>query len=214
MSLGVFAEKVGMSQLFCDNGTRTPVTLLKVKDCTIIDQRTKEKNGYEAVVIAFDEIKENKISKPQVAYFKKKEIPFFKNIREFRTSEALEVGSKLVAADIFSNIAYVDVTAVSKGKGFAGVMKRHNFRGLRASHGVSISHRSHGSTGNMRKQGKVFKGKKMAGHMGDTRVTVQNLKVIKIDTDNNLFIVEGAVPGYIGCLARIIPSAKKIKVKN
>lgn len=214
MSLGIFAEKVGMSQLFCDNGTRKPVTLLKVKDCTIIDYRTKEKDGYEAVVVAFDEVKEKKLSNPQATYFKKKEIPFFKSIREFRTNQSLELGSKLLMADIFSNIGYVDVTSVSKGKGFAGVMKRHNFRGLRASHGVSISHRSHGSTGNMRKQGKVFKGKKMAGHMGDSRVTMQNLKVIKVDTNNNLFIVEGAVPGYIGCLTRIIPSVKKIKVKN
>jgi len=210
MSLGIFAEKVGMSQVFAENGESKPVTLLKVKDCTIIDRKTKDKHSYDAVVVAFDEVKEKKLNKPQVAYFKKNNLPFFKHIKEFKTEINLELGSKLVVKDILANTIYVDVTSTSKGKGFAGVIKRHGFSGLRASHGVSISHRSHGSTGNMRKQGKVFKGKKMAGHMGNTQVTVQNLRLIKIE-DNGLIVIEGAVPGCAGTLVKIKPSIKKAK---
>lgn len=213
MNLEVFAEKIGMSQVFAEDGECKPVTLLKVKDCTIIDHKNKEKHNYNAVVVAFDEgVKEQKLNKPQVAYFKKHNLPLFKHIKEIRTDEVLEVGSKLAATDVLSGISYVDVTAISKGKGFAGVMKRHGFSGLRASHGVSISHRSHGSTGNMRKQGKVFKGKKMAGHMGNTQVTVQNLKLVRMD--NNLLLIEGAVPGSVGVLVKIKPSIKKIKANS
>lgn len=210
MGLGIYAEKVGMSQLFLETGERVPVTLLKVKNCKVIDRKTSEKHGYESIVVGFDEVSAKKLNKPQLAALKKQNLPLFKYVREFRGSfPDLEVGSELSLDQIFSDITHVDVVSVSKGKGFAGVMKRHSFGGLRASHGVSISHRSHGSTGNMRKQGKVFKGKKMAGHLGDNRVTVHNLRVMKIDSANNLFIVKGCVPGCTGALTRVIPAIKK-----
>lgn len=210
MSLGIYAEKVGMSQIFSENGIRTPVTLLKWNKCVVLAHKTIESCGYDAVVVGFEEVSEKKLNKPQVVALQKLNSALFKNIREFRGNfQHLEVGSEISVEDVFSSVTYVDVASTSKGKGFAGVMKRHSFGGLRASHGVSISHRSHGSTGNLRKQGKVFKGKKMAGHMGNTSVTVQNLKLVKIDKENNLIIVKGCVPGHTGTLLRVIPAIKK-----
>ncbi|MGV3279136.1 50S ribosomal protein L3 [Rickettsiales bacterium LUAb2] len=211
MSLGVFAEKIGMSRVFDENGNHIPVTVLVVKENKVLENKNVEKHGYSAAVVGFDEVKEKKLNKAQIGYLKKKESSLFRKLREFRVSEDKlpELGTELNIAEIFSEKQYVDVTSVSKGKGFAGVMKRHNFGGLRASHGVSITHRSHGSTGNMRREGRVLKGKKMAGHLGDKQVTIQNLQVVSLDTEKKLLIVKGSVPGAKGTLVKVVKAVKK-----
>lgn len=211
MSMGVYAKKIGMSRLFDEDGNHIPVTLLKADVAKVIEHRTKEKNGYTAVVVGFDEVKDKKLNAPQVGYLKKNNSAFYRSIKEFRVDESdlPPVGSDL-KIDIFKKDSWVDVQSVSKGKGFAGVMKRHNFGGLRASHGVSISHRSHGSTGNARTEGKVYKGKKMAGQLGNKKVSIQNLKICSVDLENNLLIVRGALPGAKGSIVRVLPAIKKV----
>ena len=195
---GLIATKVGNSSYYKDDGTNTHVTLIKVEECVVTNIKTSEKNGYNAVQLAsIETVKDiSKTSKPQRKIFTSVKIKPKKVLKEFRvdSDNILDVGTKL-DIDHFKVNQFIDVSSISVGKGFAGVMKRHNFGGLRASHGVSISHRSHGSTGQNQDPGRVFKGKKMAGRMGNKKVTKQNLKIIEIDNVNNLLIVKGSIPG-------------------
>ena len=196
MSLTLVGKKVGMTRLFEDNGISRAVTVVDLYDLTVCDLRTVEKNGYSAIVLGYQEVEEKKLSKPQAGFFKKNNLPFLKNTFEVRLDslEGYEVGQK-VSFDIFDGVEKVTVVGRSIGKGFAGAMKRHNFSGLRASHGVSVSHRSHGSTGACQDPGKVFKGKKMAGHLGNAQVTVKNLSVARFDKERGLVFIAGSVPG-------------------
>jgi large subunit ribosomal protein L3 len=210
MRVGVITKKLGMSAVFNQSGARIPVTILKLDNCQVIAQKTKDKHGYTALQIgAFNFKNHKKASKPLQGYFSQHKITPKKQIKEFRISEdaMLEIGTEIKANHYVPN-QFVDVTAVTVGKGFAGVMKRHNFSGLRASHGVSVSHRSHGSTGQCQDPGKVFKGKKMAGHMGCKQATLQNLQVISVDEDKNLLIIKGSVPGATNSYI-IVNDAKK-----
>lgn len=196
MRTGVIAKKLGMTQLYNEFGEHVPVTVLHMDHVQVVAQRTQEKDGYTALQLGFGARKVKNVAKPQRGHFAKAKVEPKAKLVEFRVSEdaLLEVGAELSAAHFIAG-QYVDVVGTSKGKGFAGAMKRHNFRGLEASHGVSISHRSHGSTGQRQDPGKVFKGKKMAGHLGDERVTQQNLKVVAADAERGLIYIKGAVPG-------------------
>ena len=195
---GLIATKMGNSSYFQNNGNNTHVTILKVDECIVSKIKTIETDGYNAVQIASIETGKDisHVNKPQRKLFSSIKIKPKKILKEFRVDNdnILEVGTKL-NADHFKVDQFIDASSYSIGKGFAGVMKRHNFGGLRASHGVSISHRSHGSTGQNQDPGRVFKGKKMAGRMGHTKVTKQNLKIIEVDNVNNILIVKGSVPG-------------------
>ena len=195
---GLIATKIGNSSYFQNDGTNTHVTILKVDECVVSKIKTAEKDGYNAVQIAAIETGKDisHVNKPQRKLFSSIKIKPKKILKEFRvdSDNILDVGTKL-NADHFQADQFIDASSYSIGKGFAGVMKRHNFGGLRASHGVSISHRSHGSTGQNQDPGRVFKGKKMAGRMGHTKVTKQNLKIIEVDNANNILIVKGSVPG-------------------
>jgi large subunit ribosomal protein L3 len=209
---GLIATKMGNSSYFSESGEITHVTLLKVDPCVVSGIKTIEKNGYNAVqLISIDTNKDiNKVNKPQRKIFSSININPKKIIKEFRvdSENILELGTEL-KANHFKKDQFIDVSGISIGKGFAGVMKRHNFGGLRASHGVSISHRSHGSTGQNQDPGRVFKGKKMAGRMGAKKVTKQNLKVIEIDENNNLLIVNGSIPGKSNSIVFIKDAIKK-----
>ncbi|MDC9701731.1 MAG: 50S ribosomal protein L3 [Alphaproteobacteria bacterium] len=199
MRSGVVTLKVGMTRIFTNEGEHIPVTVLRCDGCHVISHLTEERNGYTALQLGSGKAKVNKISRSLRGHFAKaKVIPKLK-LFEFRVTpdNLIEVGAELTA-DHFVEGQYVDAVGVSIGKGFAGVMKRHNFRGLRASHGVSVSHRSHGSTGGCQDPGKVFKNKKMAGHMGNSRVTVQNLQVVRTDVERGLIMLRGGVPGSKG----------------
>lgn len=199
MRTGIIAQKLGMSRVFTESGVHVPVTVLKLDGCQVVDVRTRERDGYTAVQLGCGEAKVKRVTKAERGHFAKAKVVPKKTLAEFRVSEdaVLDIGAEL-SADHFVAGQYVDVTGTSIGKGFAGAMKRHNFGGLRASHGVSISHRAHGSTGNSQDPGKVFKGKKMAGHMGDRRVTTQNLEVVAADAAQGLLMIKGAVPGSKG----------------
>ena len=199
MRSGLIVQKVGMTRLFTEAGKHVPVTVLKLDKCQVVAQRTEEKDGYTAVQLGSGFAKVKRTSRAMRGHFAKANVEPKRRIAEFRVSpdNLIDVGAEL-AANHFVEGQKVDATGVSIGKGFAGAMKRHNFGGLRASHGVSISHRSHGSTGQCQDPGKVFKGKKMAGHMGDVRVTMQNLEVVKTDITRGLVMVKGAVPGAKG----------------
>ena len=193
-------------------GISVPVTVLSVEKGRIIDVITKEKRGYDAIRVGFGKIKTSKITKQMKGVFAKKNTEPKKVLKEFRVSNISEFkeGNE-VGLELFKDQKFVDVTSKTIGKGFAGVMKRHNFGGLRASHGVSVSHRSHGSTGQRQDPGKVFKGKKMAGHMGDKVRTIQNLEIIKSDLENNLIFLKGSVPGSKNSTVLIKSSVKNIK---
>ena len=199
MRSGLIAQKVGMTRIFLDSGEHVPVTVLKIDSCQVIGQRTDEKNGYTAVRLGAGTKKRSRVSKAEQQNFVIAKVEPKRKIAEFRVTadNLIDVGSEMTA-DHFVAGQHVDVTGTSQGKGFQGAMKRWNFGGLRASHGVSISHRSHGSTGNSQDPGKVFKGKKMAGHMGAERVTTQNLEVVKTDVERGLVMIKGAVPGNKG----------------
>ena len=209
---GLIATKIGNSSYFSDTGKVIPVTLLRVDECIVSNIKTLEKDGYTSLQLASIDGKSDvkKINKPQQKLFANIKTNPKKIIKEFRVDpeNTLEVGTKLDVSH-FQKDQYVDVTSKSIGKGFAGAMKRHNFGGLRASHGVSISHRSHGSTGQNQDPGKVFKGKKMAGHMGAKKVTKQNLRVIDIDEVNKLLIVNGSVPGRKNSVVFVRDAIKK-----
>ena len=209
MRSGLIAQKLGMTRVFTDSGEHVSVTVLKVDDCQVVDVRTEEKNGYTAVQVGAGTAKAKNVSKPMRGYFARAKVEPKRQLVEFRVSEdaMLNVGDEFTA-DHFVAGQMVDVAGISIGKGFAGAMKRHNFGGLEATHGVSISHRSHGSTGNSQDPGKVFKGKKMAGHMGAERVTVQNLSVVRTDSDQGLIMLSGSVPGHKGSWVEIFDAVK------
>jgi large subunit ribosomal protein L3 len=199
MRSGVIAQKMGMTRIFTEGGEHVPVTVLKVDQCRVVAHRTQEKNGYTALQLGAGLAKVKNVTRAERGHYAVAKVAPASRLAEFRVSpeNVIEVGAE-ITADHFIAGQYVDVTGTSIGRGFAGSMKRHNFGGLRASHGVSISHRSHGSTGQRQDPGKVFKGKKMAGHMGDARVTTQNLQVVRTDADRGLIMVRGAVPGAKG----------------
>ena len=194
--ISLIGRKIGMSREFYKTGQSVPVTVLKMETGRIIELINKEKRGYQAIQIGFGKIKNSKLSKSMKGYFTKKNTEPKKILKEFKVDnmENYKEGNEL-GIEIFKDVKFVDVKSKTIGKGFAGAMKRHNFAGLRASHGVSVSHRAHGSTGQNQDPGKVFKGKKMAGHMGAKKVTIQNLKVIEVDEENNLLVIKGSVPG-------------------
>ena len=196
MRTGVIAKKIGMTRLFQEDGRHVPVTVLALEDCQVVSVRTGEKDGYAAVQLGSGEAKQKNVAKPQREHFAKAEVPLKRRVAEFRVAEdaLLDVGAT-IAASHFVPGQLVDITGHTQGKGFAGAMKRWGFGGLRATHGVSLSHRSHGSTGNRQDPGKVFKGKKMAGHMGDRQRTQQNLEVVRTDDERGLIFVKGSVPG-------------------
>ena len=196
MRSGIIAKKVGMTRLFMEDGKQIPVTVLQLENLQVVAQRTVETDGYTAVQLGAGSAKAKRTSQAMRGHFAKANVAPKRKVAEFRVSEdaLIEVGAE-ISAEHYLEGQKVDVAGTSIGKGFAGAMKRHNFGGLRASHGVSISHRSHGSTGQCQDPGKVFKGKKMAGHMGAVRVTTQNLEVVKTDADRGLVFIKGAVPG-------------------
>lgn len=208
--VGLIAEKIGMTQLFDDNGVQVPVTVLKIEPCTVVALREKEKDGYSAVQLGTKESKEKHINKPQLGYFKKQNCKNYRILKEYRVEDekAYTVGDSYDATH-FSAGQFVDVSGTTVGKGFAGGMKRHGFGGLRASHGVSITHRCHGSTGNRTLPGRVFKNKKMAGHMGNTRVTMLNLRVHSIDQAKGVVFIHGCVPGAKNGVVFIRDAVKK-----
>ena len=208
MRVGLITKKVGMSRYFDINGNNHPVTILQVNKCEVVEVKTLEKNGYQSVKIASGSSKY--INKPTKGFLKKNNLSSFKHSKEFRVSnlDLYKVGSE-IKVNNFIEGQFVDVCSNSIGKGFAGGMKRHNFAGNRATHGVSISHRSHGSTGQCQDPGKVFKGKKMAGRLGNKKITVQNLKILKVDMDNNILLIKGAVPGHKGAVVSVFDSVKK-----
>ena len=210
--LGLIAKKIGNSSFFTDNGNAIPVTIVKVEDCFVSGIKTLEKNGYSAVQLASidksDKIK--KINKPQRKIFTSLNIKPKKILKEFKVDDdSIPKLGTCFNVNHFEKNQYVDVSGTTIGKGFAGVMKRYNFSGLRASHGVSIKHRSAGSTGQNQEPGRVFKGKKMAGHMGVKQCTKQNLKLIDIDEENNLLVIKGSIPGKKNSIVYIKDSIKK-----
>jgi large subunit ribosomal protein L3 len=210
MRSGLIAQKLGMTRIFAEDGTDVPVTVLGLQNCQVVGQRTGDKDGYVALQLGAGTVKANNLTKAERGNFAKAKVEPKRKIVEFRVDpeNLIEVGASM-QADHFVVGQRVDVTGTSIGKGFAGGMKRHNFGGLRATHGVSVSHRSHGSTGQRQDPGKVFKGKKMAGHMGDRRVTTQNLKVVRTDVERGLIMVEGSVPGAKGGWIMIRDAVKK-----
>ncbi|MBF0858233.1 50S ribosomal protein L3 [Gluconobacter sp. LMG 31484] len=212
MRTGLIAKKLGMTRLFKEDGTHVPVTVLHLDNVEVVDARTNERDGYTAIQLGLGNAKVKNVTKANRGHFARTKVEPKKHLAEFRVSEdaLLQAGTKLSAAHFVVG-QKVDVTGQSKGKGFAGVMKRHNFAGLEASHGVSISHRSHGSTGQRQDPGKVFKGKKMAGHMGDERVTTLNLEIAAVDEERNLIMVRGAIPGAKNGLVLIRDAIKKAR---
>ncbi len=210
MRSGVIAQKVGMTRVFNDSGEHVPVTVLKLDGVQVVAQRTLEKNGYTALQLGIGRAKVKNVSKAERTRFAMAEVEPKLKLAEFRVDEdaLLPVGAE-ITADHFVVGQFVDVTGTTLGKGFAGPMKRWNFGGLRASHGVSLSHRSHGSTGGRQDPGKTFKNKKMAGHMGTDRVTTQNLRVVQLDVERGLVLVEGSVPGHAGNWIYVRDAVKK-----
>ncbi|WP_180900971.1 50S ribosomal protein L3 [Martelella soudanensis] len=209
MRSGVIAKKVGMTRVFTDAGEHIPVTVLQMDGCQVVSTCTKEKNGYTAVQLGAGRSKVKNTTKALRGHFAAGSVEPKAKLVEFRVSEdnLLDVGAELTASHFVSG-QLVDVTGTTIGKGFAGAMKRHNFGGLRATHGVSVSHRSHGSTGSNQDPGKVWKGKKMAGHMGQTRVTTQNLEIVRTDEERGLILVKGAVPGSKGAWITVRDAVK------
>ncbi|WP_299910440.1 50S ribosomal protein L3 [uncultured Paracoccus sp.] len=212
---GIIAKKLGMTRLFLEDGRQVPVTVLQLDGLQVVDQRTIERDGYTAVQLGAGEAKAKRTTAALRGHFAKASVAPKRKIAEFRVAEEnlIKVGEEITADHYFAG-QFVDIAGTSIGKGFAGAMKRHNFGGLRASHGVSISHRSHGSTGQCQDPGKVFKGKKMAGHLGAVRVTTQNLQIIKTDADRGLIMVKGSVPGSKGGWVTVKDAVKKATPEN
>ena len=211
MSIGLIGKKIGMTREFFDTGISVPVTVLSIEKGRILDVITKEKRGYDAIRVGFGKIKTSKLTKQMKGVFAKKNTEPKKILREFRVDNISEFkeGNE-IGLEIFKDQKFVDITSKTIGKGFAGAIKRHNFSGLGASHGVSVSHRALGSTGQNQDPGKVFKGKKMPGHMGDKFRTIQNLEIIKSDLENNLIFVKGSVPGSKNSIILVKKNSKKI----
>jgi large subunit ribosomal protein L3 len=210
MRSGVIAKKLGMTRLFLEDGKQVPVTVLQLDNLQVVAQRTADRDGYTAVQLGAGTAKAKRTTAGMRGHFARANVEPKRKIAEFRVSpdNLIDVGAEITANHYLAG-QYVDIAGTSIGKGFAGAMKRHNFGGLRASHGVSVSHRSHGSTGQCQDPGKVFKGKKMAGHLGSVRVTTQNLEVVRTDADRGLIMVKGAVPGSKGGWVTIKDAVKK-----
>ena len=210
-NIALIGKKMGMTREFLSSGQSIPVTVVKMEKGRVIQIISKDQRGYDAIQIGFGKIKQSKLSKSQKGYFTKKNTEPKKVLKEFRVKDIqnYKEGNEL-GLEIFKDIKFVDVKSRTIGKGFAGAMKRHNFSGLRATHGVSISHRSHGSTGQRQDPGKVFKGKKMAGHMGDKLRTIQNIEVIKSDIENDLLYLKGSIPGTKNAQVFVKKSVKNI----
>ena len=215
MSIGLIGTKIGMTREFLNTGQSVPVTVIKVEKGRVLDVINKEKRGYNAIKVGFFKLKNSKLTKQMKGYFAKKNTEPKRVLKEFRIDklDQYKEGNEL-GLEIFKDKKFIDVRSKTIGKGFAGVMKRWNFGGLRASHGVSVSHRSHGSTGQRQDPGKVFKGKKMAGHMGDKARTVLNLEVIKSDIENNLLYLKGSIPGSKNSTVLLRESIKDVKRKT
>ena len=215
MSIGLIGTKIGMTREFMQSGQSIPVTVIRVERGRVLDVITKEKRGYNAVKVGFFKLKNSKLTKQMKGYFAKKNTEPKKILKEFivQNNEQYKEGNEL-GLEIFKDKKFVDVRSKTIGKGFAGVMKRWNFGGLRASHGVSVSHRSHGSTGQRQDPGKVFKGKKMAGHMGDKVRTMLNLEVVKSDLENNLLYIKGSIPGSKNTTVFLRESVKNVTRKT
>ena len=215
VNIGLIGKKIGMSREFFSTGISVPVTIIRIMKGRVIDLITKDKRGYDAIRIGFGKIKSSKLTKSMKGFYSKKSTEPKKYLKEYRVENIsnFKEGNE-IGLDIFKDAKFVDVTSKTIGKGFAGVMKRHNFAGLGASHGVSVSHRSGGSTGQRQDPGKVFKGKKMAGHMGDKFRTMLNLEVIKSDLSNDLIYLKGSIPGSKNTLVFIKNSVKTISKKT
>ena len=215
MSIGLIGTKLGMTREFMETGQSVPVTVIKIEKGRVLDVISKDKRGYDAVKVGFFKIKNSKLTKQMKGYFAKKNTEPKKVLKEFRVknNENYKEGNEL-GLEIFKDKKFLDVRSKTIGKGFAGVMKRWNFGGLRASHGVSVSHRSHGSTGQRQDPGKVFKGKKMAGHMGDKFRTMLNLEIVKSDLENNLLYLKGSIPGSKNSTVLLRESVKNITRKT
>lgn len=212
---GILGEKVGMTQVFDDQSRVIPVTVIKAGPCRVTQVKTSEKDGYSAIQIAFEDVPERKVSKPEMGHLKKAGVSPMRRLAELRLTDAsgYEVGQE-IKADIFSKGDRADVVGVSKGKGFAGVMKRHGFKGLSASHGTQRKHRSPGAIGACATPSRVFKGMRMPGHMGHERVTLLNLEVVDADPERNLILIRGAVPGPNGGIVMVRSSVRGGAVTN
>ena len=213
--IALIGKKIGMSREFYKTGQSVPVTVIKMEKGRVIQVIEEEKRGYKAVQIGFGKIKNSKLNKAMKGYFAKKNTEPKKKLKEFRveTLDGYKEGNEF-GIEIFKDIKFVDIRSRTIGKGFAGVMKRHNFSGLRATHGVSVSHRSHGSTGGRQDPGKVFKNKKMAGHMGDKLRTMQNIEIIKSDLENDLLYLKGSIPGSKNAEVLVKKAVKNIKKRT
>jgi len=213
--IALIGKKIGMSREFYKTGQSVPVTVIKMEKGRVIQVIEEEKRGYKAVQIGFGKIKNSKLNKAMKGYFAKKNTEPKKKLKEFRveTLDDYKEGNEF-GIEIFKDIKFVDIRSRTIGKGFAGVMKRHNFSGLRATHGVSVSHRSHGSTGGRQDPGKVFKNKKMAGHMGDKLRTMQNIEIIKSDLENDLLYLKGSIPGSKNAEVLVKKAVKNIKKRT
>ena len=215
MSIGLIGTKIGMTREFLNSGQSVPVTVIKIEKARVLDVITNDKRGYTAVKVGFFKVKNSKLSKAMKGYFTKKNTEAKKILKEYRVEkpEDFKEGNEL-GLEIFKDKKFIDVKSKTIGKGFAGVMKRWNFGGLRATHGVSVSHRSHGSTGQRQDPGKVFKGKKMAGHMGDKYRTMLNLEIIKSDLENDLLFIKGSIPGSKNSTVYLRSSVKDVRRKT
>ncbi len=210
--LALIGKKIGMTREFYKSGQSIPVTVVKMEKARVIQVINKEKRGYNAVQLGYGKIKNSKLTKSMKGFYSKKNTEPKKILKEFRVAntENFKEGNEF-GLEIFKEVKFVDIRSKTIGKGFAGAMKRHNFSGLRATHGVSVSHRSHGSTGQRQDPGKVFKNKKMAGHMGDKLRTIQNIEIVKSDLENNLLYLKGSIPGSKNAEVLVKKSAKNIK---
>ena len=210
--IALIGKKIGMTREFYSTGQSVPVTVIKMEKARVIQIIDKEKRGYNAVQLGYGKIKNSKLTKAMKGFYAKKNTEAKKKLKEFRIEniENYKEGNEF-GLEIFNEVKFVDIRSKTIGKGFAGAMKRHNFGGLRATHGVSVSHRSHGSTGQRQDPGKVFKGKKMAGHMGDKLRTIQNLEIIKSDIENDLLYIKGSIPGSKNCEVIVKQAVKDIK---
>ena len=210
--IALIGKKIGMTREFYETGQSVPVTVIKMEKARVIEVIDSEKRGYSAVQLGFGKIKNSKLTKAMKGFYAKKNTEAKKKLKEFRikNTENYKEGNEF-GLEIFNEVKFVDIRSKTIGKGFAGAMKRHNFGGLRATHGVSVSHRSHGSTGQRQDPGKVFKGKKMAGHMGDKLRTMQNLEIIKSDIENDLLYLKGSIPGSKNCEVLVKKAVKDIK---
>ena len=215
MSIGLIGTKIGMTREFMESGQSVPVTVIRVEKGRVLDVISKDKRGYSAIKLGFFRLKNSKLTKQMKGYFTKKNTEPKKILKEFRVEsiDQFKEGNEF-GLEIFNEVKFVDTISKTIGKGFAGAMKRHNFGGLRATHGVSVSHRSHGSTGQRQDPGKVFKGKKMAGHMGDRSRTMQNLEIVKADLENELLYLKGSIPGSKNSTVLLRESIKHVTRKT